>query len=182
VKKIEPCTSRTQNLLEEQVGNEFGVSQQYLAIAVWFDQRDLPRLAAYFYERSQKKRNDALRIVQYMMDTNVAVEIPPVPTVRSDFADPRELVALALAQERSLTAEVATLTRTVREEGDYLGEQFMRWFLAEQVDAVSQLSTVLNVLDRADGNLFDVENFLAREGVGSRANDALAPHAAGGSR
>ncbi|MGW3472031.1 ferritin-like domain-containing protein [Saccharopolyspora sp. NPDC000995] len=38
--------SRAQNLLEEQVGNELNASQQYLACAVWFDQRNLPRLAA----------------------------------------------------------------------------------------------------------------------------------------
>ncbi|MBB5158440.1 ferritin [Saccharopolyspora phatthalungensis] len=180
VKKIEPRVSRAQHLLAEQVGNEFRASQQYLAIAVWFDQRDLPRLAAHFYRRSLRKRTDALRIVQYMMDSNLAVEIPAVPTVRSDFSEPRELIALALEQERAVTAEVATQTRTVREDGDYLGEQFMRWFLAEQVDAVSQMSTMLNVLDRAHGNLFDVEDYLARESVGRRTNDSLAPQTAGG--
>lgn len=182
VKKIDPRTSRTQNLLEEHVGNEFGAAQQYLAIAVWFDQRDLPRLAKHFYRHSSKKRDDALRIVQYMMDSNIEVEIPAVPTVRNDFTEPRELVALAVAQERSVTVEVAALTRTAREDGDYLGEQFMRWFLAEQVDAVSQLSTLLDVLDRAGENLFDVEDFLEREDVGNGANDGLAPQVAGGSR
>lgn len=182
VKKIDPRTSRTQNLLEAQVGKELGAAQQYLAIAVWFDQRDLPRMATYFYRRSSKKRDDALRIMQYMMDGNIKVEIPDVPTVRNDFTQPRELVALAVAQERSATAEVAALTRTVRADGDYLGEQFMRWFLAEQVDAVSQLSTLLSVLDRADGNLFDVEDFLKREDIGSSGNDASAPQVAGGSR
>ncbi|NUT99718.1 MAG: ferritin, partial [Saccharothrix sp.] len=41
-------------------------------------------------------------------------------------------------------------------------------------------TTLLNVVDRADGNLFHVETFLARESVGEGA-DPTAPRAAGGS-
>ena len=70
---------------------------------------------------------------------------------------------------------------TARDEGDYLGEQFMQWFLKEQVEEVSQMSTLLAVVDRSQGNLFDVENFLARESVGDDGSDATAPEAAGGS-
>ena len=163
VKRIEPRTSRAQNLLEEQVGNEFTSAQQYLALAVWFDQRDLPRLAAYFYDRAGKKRDHAMKIVRYMMDNNIAVEIPAVPTVRNEFGDPRELVALAVEQESEVTREVTTLSKTAREEGDYLAEQFMQWFLHEQVEESSRISSLLNVIDRSEGNMFDVETFLSRE-------------------
>ncbi|MEV0700260.1 ferritin [Saccharopolyspora sp. NPDC050389] len=167
VVKIEPRTSRAQNLLEEQVGNELTASQQYLAIAVWYEQRDLPRLAACFYRQAQKKRDQAMKIVRYMMDNNIAVEIPGIPAVRNDFGDARELIAHAVEQERMTTAEVTTLSRTARDEGDHLAEQFMQWFLHEQVEEISRMSTLLNVMDRAQGNMFDVENFLARENVGS---------------
>ncbi|CAM04237.1 ferritin [Saccharopolyspora erythraea NRRL 2338] len=163
VKRIEPRTSRAQNLLEDQVGNEFTSSQQYLAMAVWFDQRDLPRLAAYFYSRASAKRDHAMKIVRYMMDNNIAVEIPAVPTVRNDFGDPRELVALAVEHEAEVTGEFTTLSQTAREEGDYLAEQFLLWFLHEQVEAASRMSSLLNVIDRSQGNMFDVETFLARE-------------------
>lgn len=46
-------------LLSRQIGNEFAASQQYLAIAVWFDGQDLPRLAAHFYRQSLEERNHA---------------------------------------------------------------------------------------------------------------------------
>ncbi|MBB5157504.1 ferritin [Saccharopolyspora phatthalungensis] len=180
VKKIEPRTSRAQNLLENQVGNELTVSQQYLAAAVWYDQRDLPRLASYFYRHAVKKRNDAMRIVQYMLDNNIEVEIPGVPAVCNDFSDPRELIALALEQERNVTEEVTTLSRAVREEGDYLGEQFMRWFLTEQVEEVSEMTTMLNVMDRSQGNMFDMEDYLKRDPVGDSRNESMAPSVAGG--
>ncbi|GAA2797959.1 ferritin [Saccharopolyspora taberi] len=180
MKKIEPRTSRAQNLMEDQVGNELNASQQYLAIAVWFDQRDLPRLAAYFYRQSVRKRNHALRVVQYMMDNNIAVEIPAVQTVRNDFSDPREPIALTLEQERTVTQEVTTLSSVLREEGDYLGEQFMRWFLSEQVDELSRMSTMLNITDRSQGNMFDLEDYLKRDPVGDSRYESTAPRTAGG--
>ncbi|PKW13575.1 ferritin [Saccharopolyspora spinosa] len=179
-KKIHHKESKFEHLLQEQVRNEFTASQQYLAVAVWFDNEDLPRLAAHFYRQALEERNHAMMIVQYLMDNNIKPTIPAIEQVRNDFTETRELVALALEQEREVTREVETLARTAREEGDYLGEQFMQWFLKEQVEEVSSMSTLLNVVDRAKGNLFDVENYLARETVGDDGVDATAPRTAGG--
>ncbi|GAA4864634.1 MULTISPECIES: ferritin [Saccharopolyspora] len=179
-KKIEQHESGFHRLLQEQVANEFAASQQYIALAVWFDNNDLPRLAKHFYAQSLEERNHAMMIVQYLMDRDVSPRIPGIEQVRNDFGDTRELVALALEQEREVTREIEALARTAREENDYLGEQFVQWFLKEQVEEVSQMSTLLNVVDRSNGNLFDVENYLYRESVGDAGEDATAPPAAGG--
>src|ERR1039458_6195512 len=47
-------------LLSAQVRNEFTASQQYIAIAIWFDAHDLPRLAGHFYRQSVEERNHAI--------------------------------------------------------------------------------------------------------------------------
>ena len=181
-KKIQPTeSSKFHELLQEQIKNEFEASQQYIAVAVWFDDNDLPQLSRHFYRQALEERNHAMMIVQYLMDNDVKPRIPGVNEVRNDFDETRELVALALEQEREVTQEITNLAKTARDDGDYLGEQFMQWFLKEQVEEVAQMSTLLAVVDRASGNLFDVENFLARENVGDEGSDATAPAAAGGS-
>lgn len=179
-KKIQPKESTFHRLLQDQVRNEFTASHQYVAVAVWFDNEDLPRLASHFYMQALEERNHAMMIVQYMMDNNLPVTIPSIGEVRNEFNETRELVALALEQEREVTDEITTLARTARDEGDYLGEQFLQWFLKEQVEEVAQMSTLLNVVERANGNLFDVETYLARESVGDDGDDPTAPTAAGG--
>ncbi|GAA1330739.1 ferritin [Saccharothrix algeriensis] len=179
LKKIPARTSKFHDLLQAQVRNELTASQQYLAIAVWFDGNDLPRLAAHFYKQSLEERNHAMMIVQYLMDNDLKVAIPGVDEVRNDFTTAREPVELALGQEKAVTEQVVELARTARDEGDYLGEQFLQWFLKEQVEEVASMTTLLTVIDRADGNLFHVENFLVREAVGEDA-DPTAPRAAGG--
>lgn len=172
--------SKFHKLLQQQVQSEFNASQQYIALAVWFDREDLPRLAAHFYKQALEERNHAMMIVQFLMDNDIPVSIPGTGDVRNEFAGTRELVALALEQERAVTREIETLARTARDENDYIGEQFMQWFLKEQVEEVAQMSTLLTIVDRANGNTFEVENYLARESVGDDGSDPTAPEAAGG--
>jgi ferritin len=180
LKKITSApSSKFHDLLQEQVRNEFTASQQYVAIAVWFDGNDLPRLAAHFYKQALEERNHAMMIVQYLMDNGLPVSIPGVDDVRNDFVAPRDPVALALEQEKKVTEQIVALAKTARDEGDYIGEQFLQWFLKEQVEEVASMSTLLTVVDRAEGNLFHVENFLTRETVGEEAGNG-SPRAAGG--
>ncbi|HEY8457501.1 MAG TPA: ferritin [Actinopolymorphaceae bacterium] len=172
--------SKFLELLREQIRHEFTAHQQYVAIAVWFDAQDLPRLAAHFYRQALEERNHAMMIVQYLLDQGVKVTIPGVDEVRNDFASAREAVALALEQEQNVTEQFVTLAKTARDEGDYIGEQFLQWFLHEQVEEVSSMSTLLTVVERAGDTLFYVEDFLARETVGDAGKAAGAPAAAGG--
>jgi ferritin len=171
--------SKFNSMLQEQVRYEFTASQQYVALAVWFDGQDLPQLAKHFYRQSLEERNHAMMIVQYLLDNDISPTITGVNEVRNDFTEAADLIALALKQEKEVTDEIISLAKVARDEDDYKGEQFMQWFLKEQVEEVAQMTTLLNVVRRANGNLFDVENYLARESVPDH-DDPLAPHAAGG--
>jgi ferritin len=166
-------------LLQEQVGHEFGACQQYVAIAVWYDQQALAQLAAHFYAQALEERNHAMMIVQYLMDRDVPVSIPGVPDVRNAFSAITDPIELALAQEKRVTEQFETLIATARRENDYLGEQFTHWFLKEQVEEVSSMSTLLTVAQRCLDNPLLLEDYLAREGREEGA-DPTAPHPAGG--
>ncbi len=167
-------------LLREQVRHEFNASQQYIAIAVWYDSHDLPQLAGHFYRQATEERHHAMMIVQWMLDRELAITIPGVDEVKGDFQTIVEPIALALTQERTVTDQIKTLFATARAESDFLGEQFMLWFLKEQVEEVASMTTLLNVAQRAGSDWFDVETYLAREDVGDSGHDSGAPAAAGG--
>jgi ferritin len=167
-------------LLAAQVRNEFTASQQYIAIAIWFDAHDLPRLAAHFYRQSVEERNHAMMIVRYTLDRDWSVQIPGIDEIRNTFENPVDPIALALAQEKAVTAQIEALFRAARAEDDALGEQFMLWFLKEQVEEVSTVNTLLAIAVRAGNNWFQIEDHLAREAVGDAGVDASAPDAAGG--
>lgn len=167
-------------LIQDQIRNEFTAAQQYVAIAVYFDGADLPQLAKHFYSQAVEERNHAMMLVQYLLDRDFEVEIPGVDPVCNHFDEPRDALVLALNQERTVTEQISRLSSVARDEGDYLGEQFMQWFLKEQVEEVATMQTLVRIADRAGANLFHLEDFVARELTAAGA-DATAPKAAGGS-
>ncbi len=167
------------DLLSTQIGNEFAASQQYIAIAVWADSQDLPQLAARFYQHSLGERNHAMMMVQYMLDRGLKAEIKEIPAPRGEFDGPVDALKLALEQEKEVTKQIEALFQAARAESDPLGEQFMLWFLREQVEEVANMDTLVTIAERAGDVWFRIEEHLARESDSS-TNTGTPPAVAGG--
>ena len=172
--------SRFIQAVNEQIAYELAASNQYVAIAVYFDSETLQQLAAHFYRQALEERNHAMMLVQYLLDSGEKVMIPAVVEPQNEFSDAVAPVALALQQERTVTDQIVRLAALAREENDLVGEQFMHWFLQEQREEVSSMSALLSVVRRAGDNLLLVEDFLSRNQVGDAGEAAAAPPVAGG--
>ncbi len=168
--------------LNQQVANEFGASQQYVAIAVYYDGETLPELAGHFYRQAVEERNHAMMLVKFLLDAQMPVVIPGASAPRNEFTSYVEPVALALAQENTVTEQIQNLARLAREEGDLVGEQFLGWFLKEQLEEMSSMADLLKVVERAStSNIMLAEDYLARAAAaGGEGEPAGAPEAAGG--
>ncbi|MFC6286607.1 ferritin [Nocardioides sp. GCM10027113] len=164
--------------LNAQIGNELAAHNQYLACAVYFDAQTMPRMAAFFYEQALEERTHAMMMVQYLLDTDADVVIPGVEAPIPSFGDVVAPVALALEQEKRVTEQVNGLLRTAREENDFASEQFMQWFIKEQVEEVATMTDLLAVVTRCRDDLEDIEEYVAREQNGGDA-DPTAPRQAG---
>ena len=164
--------------LNAQIGNELGAHNQYLAVAVHFDALTMPRMAAFFYAQALEERAHAMMMVQYLPDTDADVTIPGVDAPESAFADVVAPLELALDQEKRVTGQINTLLRIAREENDFASEQFMQWFIKEQVEEVAKMSDLLAVVSRNRDDIEDIEEYVAREQGGDR-DDVMAPRIAG---
>ena len=164
--------------LNEQIGNEFAAHQQYVAIAVHYDGETLPQLAAFFYRQAVEERNHAMMLTQYMMDADLEVSTPGVEAPQSRFDDIVAPVELALAQEKRVTEQISALAAKARDAGDYQGEQFMQWFIKEQVEEVSTMNDLLTVVTRAKDDIEAIEEYVKRE-QGAAGADPTAPPMAG---
>lgn len=166
--------------LNKQIANEFAAHQQYVAVASYYDAETLPRLAAFFYAQAVEERNHAMMMVKYLLDAGEEATIPGVAAPRNGFADLVEPVAVALEQERKVTRQIEALTAVARAEGDFQSEQFVQWFLKEQVEEVATMSDLLRTVERSRENPMWAEEYLTREHGGSEGEDPTAPRAAGG--
>lgn len=164
--------------LNSQIGNELAAHNQYLACAVYYDAQTMPQMAAFFYDQALEEREHAMMMVQYLLDTDAEVTIPGVEAPIPTFNDMVAPVALALEQEKRVTDQISSLLKTAREEGDFASEQFMQWFIKEQVEEVATMSDLLTVVGRNLDNVNNIEDYVARE-QGAEGADPTAPKAAG---
>lgn len=164
--------------LNEQLGHEFGAHQQYIAIATYYDALTMPQMAALFYQQANEERDHAMMMVQYLLDADEVPLIPALAAPRADFADVIEPVTAALAQEKQVTAQINELTRVARENNDFASDQFMQWFIKEQVEEVAKMSDLLAVVTRSKDDYERIEDWVAREDAGAGA-DPTAPPIAG---
>jgi len=166
--------------LNDHIPKEFAAHQAYLAAAIHYDDLTMPRMASFFYRQALEERNHALMIVKYLLDIGAEVTIPGVAAPKNGFADIVEPVRMSLDQERRVTEQFNELTSIAREANDFQGEQFLQWFLKEQVEEVSLMQDLLHIVERGKDQPLEIEEFLAREGLGEDDEDATAPPAAGG--
>src|SRR5690348_15391435 len=166
-------------LLNEQIGHEFAAHQQYVACAVYYDGETLPQLARFFYRQALEERDHAMMMVQYLLDADAPVTIPGVTAPLTTFGDIVEPVRLALDQERRVSEQINALAATARAENDFTSEQFVQWFIKEQVEEVATMSDLLRVVQRSQDDPMEIEQYLAREHSTSDGADPTAPRPAG---
>ena len=119
-----------------------------------------------------------MMMVQYLLDTDAPVKIPGVAAPVVVFEDVVAPIALALEQERRVSDQINALAATARAENDYSSEQFMQWFIKEQVEEVATMTDLLAVVTRNQDDVEDIEEYVAREAGGESA-DPTAPRVAG---
>jgi ferritin len=157
--------------MNAQIGSELGASNQYLMIASYFDAESLPQLAEFFFRQSDEERMHALKILHYVLEAGGVVEIPAIsaPPAKIDTAE--KAVELALTWEMEVTKQINNLMDIAAQEKDHIGQNFLQWFVAEQLEEVSTMDELLSVVRRAGEQLFFVEQYVAQRGD---------PHADGG--
>lgn len=153
-------STETESAINEQVGHEFGASLQYVSIAAFFESRNLSQLAAFFFKQAEEEREHALKLVDYLVKAGAQVRIPALPAPMSSFSSEEEAVKLACDWELNVTDQFNALMRQAVNQQDYLTQTFLAWFVTEQLEEVSSMTRLLDLIRRAGSNLFMVEAYL----------------------
>jgi ferritin len=156
-------SKKMNSAINQQIGNEFGASLQYVAIASHFGGEGLSALAAHFYQQAEEEREHALRFVRYVVDAGGRVEIPTITAPRAAFKNVADAVRLALNHEMTVTNQINKLVDLAIKESDHITRDMLSWFIREQLEEVSSMDNLLKVVLRAgESNLMHVEDYLTR--------------------
>ena len=149
-----------------QVANELGASNQYIAIASYFDSENLEELAKFFFRQSDEEREHAMKFVKFILEVEGEVKLSEIAAPRGDFKSARDAVQAALDWEREVTDQIYDLVEICQKERNHIALRFLDWFVEEQLEEVTLMSSLLGVVERAgEDNLLYVEDYLVRHGV-----------------
>jgi ferritin len=153
---------RVVEAMNAQIQSEFAASQQYIAIAVYFDNESLVDLANFFYRQAEEERMHAMKFVHFLLETGAKPIIPAVPELKNEFGGAAEAVEYALNQELKVTDQINNLVSVAEAEKDYTSRNFLQWFVNEQVEEVDTMTKLLQTINHAGGALLLVEDFVRR--------------------
>ncbi|MDH5605500.1 MAG: ferritin [Anaerolineae bacterium] len=146
--------------INQQIGAEFGASLEYVNIASYFEGEDMLHFAKIFFDQAEEERVHAMKFVHYVLDAGGKVAVPAIPKAKAEFKSPADAVQTALDWEVTVTKQVNALMDIAVEEKDYIGQEFLRWFVNEQLEEISKMSTILNIIKRAGDNLLMAETYI----------------------
>ncbi len=159
----------SQNIIDAfntQVANELGASNQYIAIASYFDSENLEQLAQFFFRQSEEEREHAMKFVKFILEVEGQVKLSEIAAPRSDFSSAADAVQAALDWEKEVTDQIYNLVEICQKERNHIALRFLDWFVEEQLEEVTLMSSLLGVVERAgEDNLLYVEDYLVRHGV-----------------
>lgn len=150
--------------MNEQIGSELGASNQYLQLAGYFQNEDLPELASFFFRQSEEERQHALKFVHYILETGGQVTIPEVPQPPQAIKSAEQAAQMAFDWEVQVTAQINNLHRLAHDHNDFAALNFLSWFAEEQLEEVATMGELLRVIQRAGDQLLLVESYVARRG------------------
>lgn len=151
--------------LNAQVGNEFGASLQYYAIGAHFHRQHLAQLAKLFFKQADEEREHAQKILHYIVETGGELRLPAVKEPVHTFATAEDALQAALNWEVEVTGQIKGLMDLAASESDYLAQNFLQWFVDEQLEEVTKMQRLLGVVRMAgERNLLSVEAYLVHGG------------------
>jgi ferritin len=150
--------------MNQQIGSELGASNQYIKIASYFDSEQLPELSDFFFRQSDEERMHAMKFVHYILEAGGEVEIPAIEAAPGKIDSAETAVKLALDWEMEVTNQINALMDLAIQQSDHIAQNFLRWFVDEQLEEVSTMDELLGVVRRAKDQMLFVEDYILRRG------------------
>ncbi len=158
-----PIDPSVAEALNAQLGRELGAHLQYLAVSSYFDAEGLPELKGFFAAQAAEEHAHAMKFLVYLQDVGAKVDIPALAAPRNSFENAEEAIALSLDWEERVTADINAIVDLAIERRDHATQTFLQWFVTEQVEEVSTMGELLQVVRRAgESGLLLVEDYVTR--------------------
>lgn len=168
---------RIETALNEQLAVEAFSSQYYLSIASWAENNGLNGTAQFFYEQSDEERMHMLRVLKFINERGGKAIIPQLAKPQDEFTSLTQVFDQFLLHEEAVTKKVNDVVAICLEEKDHSTNNFMQWFVSEQIEEEAVVRTLIDKLrligDEKSGLYFFDRDLVSMKEGEATINNAL---------
>jgi len=163
---------RIEDLCNRQVEREGYSSNLYLAMAVWAENKGYPGIASWLYAQAEEERVHFLKFIKYINERGGCAVIPAFKQPPVEYKNVQKLFDDVLKHERFITASINEIVEATIEEKDFNTNNFLQWFLTEQVEEEASVRTIIDKLKLVGTEslyIFDRDVITLRQPAGKAA-------------
>lgn len=161
-------TPEMEKALNEQVKWELYSAYLYLSMASYFEDKGLSGFAHWMKAQTAEEVMHAMKFYRFIFERDGRVVLEEIPAPPSDWESPLHVFEYAYKHEQEVTARINKLMTLAKQKEDYATENFLQWFVEEQVEEEASFKAILNKLQLIQGNpqaLFYLDNELAQRPI-----------------
>ena len=161
-KKIETALNKQMNL-------EMYSSYIYLAIAAYFDEKNLEGFAHWMKLQAQEELMHSIKIFDHILERDGKVKLMDVKAPPATWKSPLAACEAALKHEKLNTKQINSLMDLSYAEKDHASKTFLQWFVDEQVEEEASATALverLKMVGNSGGGLFMLDRQLASRQLG----------------
>ena len=136
-------SDRMNAALNGQLNAELYSGYLYLAMAAYFKQLNLAGFARWMEAQALEEQSHAMKFYAYIDERGGRIELTSIDAPPSKWDSPRAVFEAVLAHERKVTGLINDLVNLAIEQQDHATNNFLQWFVGEQVEEEAGADEVL---------------------------------------
>ena len=135
--------------LNEQFNAELYSGYLYLSMSAYLEEIGLPGFANLEKCNAEEELEHAMKFYDYIIRRGGRVTVEEIKKPQTEWENPVKVLEHVVSHEEDVTALINNIVKLAREENDYATEQFLDWFVEEQVEEEETANDDLNKLNLA---------------------------------
>lgn len=132
-----------QEALNKQINAEMHAFTVYLSMSAWFEAQSLAGFAGWMRDHANEEMAHAMKLFDYVHERGGHAHLMALDAPPTEWDTIQAVFEAALAHEEHVTKLIYELTDVADDEDDYATENFLQWFVDEQVEEEAVVGAVL---------------------------------------
>src|SRR3989304_2776641 len=145
-------SKKMQDALNNHLNEEFFSSYLYLSIAAYFEEQNFKGFANWFKIQSQEEYGHAMKFFAFIIQTRGDVTLKEIGAPKRNWKSVMEAFKDTLAHEKKITGLIHKLVDLAMQSKDYAANNFLQWFVTEQVEEENTVEEIIHKLEMIGDN------------------------------